>query len=219
MEYIKSIINSIEKVFDVSEENISSLTVMLSDIETSHLYNMFSAEEQSKKYLNSDLLSKANLLNALLEIVLENPNMDLIESDKRKELLVGLCGTVASLYEQVLDQINDNECWENMSYLVMYSMLSYMADRQTMSDLVIKEYHAKLTKMMSLYNEFPTMQKLEYDTYYLIVLLMSNIKNYDGLTQLNSFIKRANDSLNEAQREELAKAELDIPVEIGRAHV
>ncbi|MFQ8880124.1 MAG: DEAD/DEAH box helicase [Roseburia hominis] len=212
MEYIKSIINSIEKVFDVSEENISSLTVMLSDIETSHLYNMFSAEEQSKKYLNSDLLSKANLLNALLEIVLENPNMDLIESDKRKELLVGLCGTVASLYEQVLDQINDNECWENMSYLVMYSMLSYMADRQTMSDLVIKEYHAKLTKMMSLYNEFPTMQKLEYDTYYLIVLLMSNIKNYDGLTQLNSFIKRANDSLNEAQREELAKAELDIPV-------
>lgn len=29
---------------------------------------------------------------------------------------------------------------------------------------------------MSLYNEFPTMQKLEYDTYYLIVLLMSNIK-------------------------------------------
>lgn len=95
------------------------------------------------------------MLNALLEIVLENPNMDLIESDKRKELLVGLCGTVASLYEQVLDQINDNECWENMSYLVMYSMLSYMADRQTMSDLVIKEYHAKLTKMMSLYNEIP----------------------------------------------------------------
>ena len=69
-----------------------------------------------------------------------------------------------------LDQINDNECWENMSYLVMYSMLSYMADRQTMSDLVIKEYNAKLTKMMSLYNEFSTMQKLEYDTYYLIVL-------------------------------------------------
>ena len=126
MEYIKSIINSIEKVFDVSEENISSLTVMLSDIETSHLYNMFSAEEQSKKYLNSDLLSKANLLNALLEIVLENPNMDLIESDKRKELLVGLCGTVASLYEQVLDQINDNECWENMSYLVMYLSLIHI---------------------------------------------------------------------------------------------
>ena len=41
MEYIKSIINSIEKVFDVSEENISSLTVMLADIETSHLYNKF----------------------------------------------------------------------------------------------------------------------------------------------------------------------------------
>ena len=81
----------------------------------------------------------------------------------------------------------------------MYSMLSYMADRQTMSDLAIKEYNVKFTKMMSLYNEFPTMQKLEYDTYYLIVLLMSNIKNYDGLTQLNSYIKRANDNLNESK--------------------
>ena len=67
---------------------------------------------------------------------------------------------------------------------------------------------------MSLYNEFPTMQKLEYDTYYLIVLLMSNIKNYDRLTRLNSFIKRANDSMDEAQREELAKAELDILVSL-----
>ena len=100
-----------------------------------------------------------------------------------------------------------------MSYLVMYSMLSYMADRQTMSDLVIKEYHAKLTKMMSVYNEFPTMQKLEYDTYYLIVLLMSNIKNYDGLTQLNSFIKRANDSLNEEMciRDRVGVFSLDLP--------
>ena len=61
------------------------------------------------------------LISALLGIVLENPNMDLIESDKRKELLVGLCGTVASLYEQVLDQINDNECWENMSILSLSS--------------------------------------------------------------------------------------------------
>ena len=87
MEYIKSIINSIEKVFDVSEENISSLTVMLADIETSHLYNKFSAEEQSKKYLNSDLLSKANLLNALLEIVLENRMLKFTKSVRIKSLI------------------------------------------------------------------------------------------------------------------------------------
>ena len=54
MEYIESIINSIEKVFDVSEENISSLTVMLSDIETDRLYNTFSPEKHSNKYSNSD---------------------------------------------------------------------------------------------------------------------------------------------------------------------
>lgn len=212
MEYIKSIINSIEKVFDVSEENISSLTVMLADIEAGHLYDKFSANAQRKKYSNSDLLSKVNLLNALLEIILENPDMDLIEKDKRKELLMSLCGTLASLYEQVLEQVEEVKCWESMSYLVMYSMLSYMADRQTMSDLVIKEYNAKLEKNMSLYNQFSTMQQLEYNTYYLIILLMSNIRNYEGLIQLNSFIDRANENLDRVQKEELAKDELDISI-------
>ena len=172
MNYIESIMNTINKVFDVSEESISSLKVMLSDIEAAHLYSKFSAEEQSRDYLNNDLLSKANLLNALLEIVLE--------------MLTALYGAAASLYEQVLNQIPDHECWSYVRYLVMYSMLAYLADRQTMSDLVIKEYNIRLVNYVSLYNEFPTIQKLEYDTYYLIILLMSNIKNYDGLIILLS---------------------------------
>ena len=151
MDYIKSIINSIEKVFDVSEENISSLKVMLTDIEAGHLYNRFSAEEQRKKYINSDLISKVNLLNALLEIILENPNMDLIENEKRKELIVSLCGTIASLYEQIIEQTSIDQYWNNMKYLVMYSMLSYMADRQTMSDLIIKDYSARLFQTKHLY--------------------------------------------------------------------
>ena len=210
MNYIESIMNAINKVFDVSEENISSLKVMLSDIEAAHLYNKFSAEKQSRNYLNRDLLSKANLLNALLEIVLENPNLDLLESEKRKEMLMALYGAAASLYEQVLNQIPDHECWNYMRYLVMYSMLAYLADRQTMSDLVIREYNIRLVDSVNLYNESPTIQKLEYDAYYLIVLLMSNIKNYDGLMQLNSLIERANTHLDKAQMEELQKEQLDI---------
>lgn len=212
MEHIKSIINSIEKVFNVSEENLSSLAFMLADIEAGHLYDKFSAEEQRKRYLNSDLLSKVNLLNALLEIILENPNMDLVENEKRKELLISLCGVVASLYEQVLEQTHDNDYWNNMPYLVMYSMLSYMADHQTMSDLIIKDYNVKLAQTEHLYNESLTIRKLEYDSYYLIVFLMSNIKNYEGLVQLNSFIDRANENLKKAQKEELAKEELDISI-------
>ena len=210
MNYIESIMNTINKVFDVSEESISSLKVMLSDIEAAHLYSKFSAEEQSRDYLNNDLLSKANLLNALLEIVLENPNLELIESEKRKEMLTALYGAAASLYEQVLNQIPDHECWSYVRYLVMYSMLAYLADRQTMSDLVIKEYNLRLVNYVSLYNEFSTIQKLECDTYYLIILLMSNIKNYDGLIQLNSFIEKANTHLDNAQMEELQKSQLDI---------
>ena len=212
MDYIKSIINSIEKVFDVSEENISSLTIMLSDIEAGRLHNRFSTEEHKRKYINSDLLSKVNLLNALLEIILENPNMDLIEYEKRKELLVSLCGIIASLYEQILEQTSIDEYWNNMSYFVMYSMLSYMADRQTMSDLIIKDYCSKLNQTEHLYNEARTLQKLEYDSYYLIVYLMSNIKNFEGLIQLNSLIDRANENLLKVQKEELRKTELDISI-------
>lgn len=145
----------------------SSLTVMLSDIEAGRLYDRFSSENPRKTYLTSDLLSKANLLNALLEIILENPNMESIQSNRRKELIVGVCRIVASLYEQVLEQIRDNDIWDGMPYLVMYSILSYIADCQTISDLVIKEYNSKLVRAISLYNDFPLMKQLENDTYYL----------------------------------------------------
>lgn len=212
MKHIEGIINSIKRVFNMSEENISSLTVMLSDIEASRLYDKFSANEQRKKYLNNDMLSKVNLLNALLEIFLENPEMELIEREERRELIVGLSGTIASLYEEIITQIGENECWSGMSYLVMYSMLSYMADRQTTSDLVISEYNGQLIRMADLYTEFSTIQKLEYDTYYLIILLMSNIKNQDGLAQLEMFVDRANKHLELAQKEEVEKEEMDISV-------
>ena len=209
MENIESMIKTIEKVFNLSEENLSSLTVMLSDIEAGRLYDRFSSENPRKTYLTSDLLSKANLLNALLEIILENPNMESIQSNRRKELIVGVCRIVASLYEQVLEQIRDNDIWDGMPYLVMYSILSYIADCQTISDLVIKEYNSKLVRAISLYNDFPLMKQLENDTYYLIVFLMSNIKNYEGLLQLNTLIDKANYHLDEAQKVELEKEDLD----------
>ena len=39
---------------------------------------------------------------------------------------------------------------------------------------------------------------------------MSNIKNYDGLMNLNSYIEQANANLDKAQNEELAKDVLDL---------
>ena len=208
-EYINNIVNSIKKVFDVNEDSVSSLVVMLSDIDKENLYKKFRAEEK-KKYDNSDLLLKVNLLNALLEIILENPGLDVIESNEKKELLVELCGTIASLYEQVLHQTSDDEYWSNMQYLVMYSMLSYMADRQTMSDIIIKSYNKKLVYTKDIYKNATTIQKLEYDSFYLIVYLMSNIKNYEGLELLNSLIDRANENLRIVQREELEKDNFDV---------
>ena len=210
MLHMESIIKSIEQIFSLSEENISSLTVMLADIEAERIYKKFSSTSLQRNYLECDLLAKINLLNALLEIILENPNMESVEKDKRKELVMGLCGTASTLYEQILNQTDSNEAWRNMPYLVMYSMLSYMADRQTTSDLVIKEYHENLIKTVSVYHTFSTVEQLGYDTYYLIIFLMSNIKNYDGLMNLNSYIEQANANLDKAQNEELAKDVLDL---------
>ena len=210
MENIESMIKTIEKVFNLSEENLSSLTVMLADIEAGRLYHRFSTENHQKTYLTTDILSKANLLNALLEIILENPNMESIQSNKRKDLIVGVSGIVASLYEQILEQIDDDNIWSGMPYLVMYSMLSYMADCQTISDLVVKEFNSKLVHALNLYDNFSLMEQLENDTYYLIVFLMSNIKNYEGLSQLNTLIDKANKNLDKAQNIEIDKEELDI---------
>ncbi|MDE7156940.1 MAG: DEAD/DEAH box helicase [Lachnospiraceae bacterium] len=210
MAYIESIVKAIEDVFKLSEDNVSSLTIMLSNIEANRLYDKFAAVDLIKEYSKNDLISKINLLDALLEILLENPNMENIPSGKRKELIVGICGTVASLYEQILLQIEDDALWEGMSYLVMYSMLSYMADCQTMSDLLIQEYNAKLLNAMNLYNKSSCLQRLEYDTFYLIVYLMSNIRNYEGLLQINNLIDKANQNLVKVQEEELEKEDLDI---------
>lgn len=210
MENIEGMIKTIEKVFNLSEDNLSSLTVMLADIEAGRIYDKFSTVSPKRTYVTSELLSKANLLNALLEIILENPNMESIQSDRRKDLIKGVSGIAASLYEQVLEQISDDELWNGMPYLVMYSMLSYMADCQTISDLVIKEYHNKLVQMLDRYDELPIMKQVENDTYYLIVFLMSNIKNYEGLLQLNTLLERANKNLDKAQSFELEKEELVI---------
>ena len=206
---IDAITKSIRAVFNVSEENLSSLSVMLTTIDANHIYHKFGLDSKENKYSNEELISKTNLLNALMEIVLENPNMEEIESNERKNLLSELYKATAALYEQLLNQDTDN-LWNNLSYLVMYSMLSYLADKQTISDLVINVYNSKLQNKVDQYNNFSTLEKLELDTYYLIVLMVSNIKNHDGLVSLNSYIERAEEILDKAQNEEIEKDEMDV---------
>lgn len=210
MKYVESIVKTIENVFDLSEENLSSLMTMLSNIESNHIYTRFLGKVSGEDYLDDEILSKVNLLNALLEIVLENPEMESINSGKRKELLSGLCGTIASLYEQLINQVQEECVWEKISYVVMYGMLSYMADRQTISDLTIKEYNSKLIKYTDKYAEMTVLEQLECDVYYLVMFLMSNIKNYDGLMELNLYIEKANNNLVLVQEEELKKEEINI---------
>lgn len=210
MNNIEKIVNSIKSVFDFGEEKTSSLVSMLSHIEGNHLRDHFGQMDTLNIYTKEELYSKVNLLNALLELVLENPNMENMEEKVRRELLKDLYKVTASLYEQILRQTNEDELWNNLSCLVMYSMMSYLADQQTLSDLVINEYNEKLEFNISLYENASIIQRLEYDTYYLIILMLSNICNYDGLMLLNNCIERANATLNQAQEDELQKVEMSV---------
>ena len=209
MSNIDAIINSIKEIFNMSEENISSLSVMLNNIDSNHIFNKFGLESEEYSFSKDELISRTNLLNALMEIILENPNLDIIKKDERKKILITLYGTTASLYEQLLEQYNNN-IFEDITYLVMYSMLSYLADKQTISNLVIEEYNEKLLKNKYMLHNMDTIKKLEFNTYYLIILMVSNIKNYDGLVNLNSNINNAQKLLDEAQEIELSKDEINI---------
>ena len=51
MLHTESIIKSIEQIFSLSEENISSLTVMLADIEAERIYEKFSSQTLKRNYL------------------------------------------------------------------------------------------------------------------------------------------------------------------------
>jgi len=209
MSSVDAILKSVKEVFNMSEENISSLIVMLNNIEANHIYYKFGLKTKENNYSKHDLISKANLLNALMEIILENPKMELIDSSERKKMLIDLYGTTATLYEQLLTQCSDNEL-ERLSYLVMYSMLSYLADKQTISNLVIEGYNDKLTNLKDVIAEMDVMSKLEFNTYYLIILMVSNIKNYDGLVNLNSNLNKAQKVLDEAQEIELSRKKMNI---------
>lgn len=211
MDYMEYIISSIGKVFSISEDNISSLKATLADIDEKHLNERFSHNIESTKLPNDSIISKANLLNSLLEIVLENPNMEVIDSSKRKDVLREICESTAVLYEQIIDSTNMNAFFGNMKYLAMYSILSYMADRQTVSDLVIKDYIIDIKNIGEYFNNMPLINQLEFYTLYLIVMVLSNVKNAEGLSYLNLYIEKANSILEEIQQEELKKEEIDIP--------
>jgi len=209
MNNIETIVSSIKAVFNMNEEISSSLSVMLKNIDANHIYHKFALRQGDQGYSPKGILEKVNLINALMQIVLENPTMEEIDSGERKGLLVEIYKTTSTLYEQVLAQDEINS-WENLPYLVMYGMLSYMADKQTVSDLVITEYNKKLSAENETYLSMSTLEQLECSTYRLIVFMVSNIRNYDRLQALNASIDKTQRILDQAQDEAIESEEFSI---------
>jgi len=208
MEYIDRIINSISSIFDVSEDSISSLKTMLSEIDESNLSNRFANYTKKKNYSTENIIAKVNILNALMEIILENPNLEKMEDKEKKKILTEVCSSSAMLYEQIITN-NDGGCLMNARCLAMYSMLSYMADQQTVSDIFVNRYISVDCKKMPGYLELSLIDQLELRTLYLVIMLLSNLKNQDGLLRLNNEINNTSYILENIQNEQIEIQEID----------
>ena len=206
-EYILELIRSI---FAINEDSVSSLTKMLADIDEDKLITRFSQYGVKDGSFCEDIIDKANLMTALIEIILENPSMEAVDISEKKSIESILYSSTAELYEQIVINTKIDESWNNLHYLVLYSMLSYLGDRQTISDVYISKYIELLFEASLCFNRLSILKKLEYNTFYLIVKILSNIKNYEGLIQLNHSIEQTCDLLDKAQKEQLALEVMDL---------
>lgn len=184
---------------------------MLHSLAINSIYTKFNYE-QTCEIQQKEFITKVNLLSALLELVLENPDLigksDAVEK-QRKNILNKIYDITSLLYEEIFKQ-NQTYSVENLRYLLMYCMLSYLADKQTTSSLVIEEFNQGLRCHAKEIERLDSLHRLEFETYYAMILILSNIKNYDGLLQLNRNLKTANEYLERAQHTELEKEQIDI---------
>jgi superfamily II DNA/RNA helicase len=209
MDNIQSIMLKINSIFNINEDNISSLNAMLQDIEISRINDRFNRVNSNFEVTHLDMISKANLLNAMTELILENPSLNEIPANERKSVLKQLYETNSTIYEQLMKSDNVKPL-EKITIVVMYSMLSYLADKQTISNIMIEQFNSEISSSSDFFDELTNIEHLEFATLYLVVLMLSNIKNYDGLTNLNKNIKIAEEYLEKAQENEIKSEEFNI---------
>ncbi|MGO5053349.1 DEAD/DEAH box helicase [Lachnospiraceae bacterium LCP25S3_G4] len=209
MDNLQSVMIKIKSILDISEDKISSLNAMLRDIEINRIHDRFDRIASDSIFTREDMLSKANLLNAMTELILENPSLNQINENERRGVLKLLFETNSTIYEQLIKS-ESIKSYEKISIVVMYSMLSYLADKQTISNIMIEKYNVEILSTKDFLVDMETIDQLEFATFYLVVLMLSNIKNHDGLNNLNTNINVAQEYLEEAQNKELERENFDI---------
>lgn len=209
MDNLQSVMIKIKSILDISEDKISSLNAMLRDIEINRINDRFNRIASDSIFTREDMMSKANLLNAMTELILENPSLNEINESERKNVLKLLFETNSTIYEQLI-KTDSIKSFEKITIVVMYSMLSYLADKQTISNIMIEQFNTEISSTKDFFVELEIIDQLEFATFYLIVLMLSNIKNYDVLNNLNTNIKIAQGYLEEAQNKELEREKFDI---------
>ena len=143
MNDLQSLMGRIKSIFNISEENISSLNAMLRDIEITRINDRFNRVSDKFGFSHLDMVSKSNLLNAMTEIILENPSMNQITSSERKDVLNLLYEINSTIYERLMKE-DSIKSLDKISIVVMYSMLSYLADKQTISNILIEQFNSKI---------------------------------------------------------------------------
>lgn len=214
MTKIEKLLASIKQIFEAKDNEESSFKSLLNLLEKRNLYNYFNTDENLIPVVSSnELLDKANLLVALLELVLENPNFNEIKEQERNLLLQELYKSTSFIYEGLISNFSTdtNKNLEQIEILVMYAMLAYLADKQPVSDVVVKKYFDNFSDIDHQLNHIDdVISQLEINVYITIILLLINLKNYNGLLFLNDRIDKCTILLDKAQKIELEKQEIDI---------
>ncbi|CAK7073422.1 DEAD/DEAH box helicase [Tissierella sp.] len=206
MDNIFLILEKIKNVFKINEGQFSSLLKILANLDSNNIFKSFGIDNNISLESYEEINIKINTLNSLILLILENPKFNSINDKGKKELLLDLYEAIASLYEHLV-VITDETDINFVQSLVLYALFSYLADKQTISDLLIKENYKRI-KIDYFTNDI--LLHLEVETYRLLLLILSNIKNHDGLMHVNNRIQTINELLEEAQKHELENNFSDI---------
>lgn len=199
------ILEKVKNIFQINDDQFSSLLKILEDMDSNNILTSFGIPLTDNSIcINEDINIKINSLNSLVLLILENPKFKDIDSKEKDSLMINLYEATASLYEYLIRTSSEYNV-DFAQSLVLYGLLSYLADKQTISDLFIKDYYNKIKV-----NTEDILYDLELETYKLILCFLVNIKNHEILLMIDRKIKLVDKLLEEAQNEEMQNNFSDI---------
>ena len=218
----------LENLIDTLDKRSGEVSGLLSildaheRLELEHLFDQLKSRDISRDEL-SEMSIKTDVLTSLLFIIQNNPRFDtalesffernndlqkkLEELYQSSDLIKSLYLISFELYKNYYESIEDDYL-TRLSILVLFSLNALLADKQTISTLIVKR--DILDYLEQVRDESDNLMKLEGYTYIILIYLVTQIKDRQELEKVNSIITNANHVLEEIQKQEMEKDNMDL---------